>query len=181
MCIRDSRWTFPPDAEPSTRLALSVAVFEPFELVEQIVRNYLRFTTNRTRIVLHASHDANYTLSDSGWRQLLAHPRVAMNPQRISTGWCSPGIFRAHLSNALFIAKHLGTEGIFLPMSSNAFFFRSGVEQQVAEMRLSVCDGRADNGMTRLDTNNKHVDKHCLLYTSPSPRDLSTSRMPSSA
>ena len=23
--------------------------------------------------------------------------------------------------------------------------------------------------------------KHCLLYTSPSPRDLSTSRMPSSA
>ena len=24
-------------------------------------------------------------------------------------------------------------------------------------------------------------DKHCLLYTSPSPRDLSTSRMPSSA
>ena len=25
------------------------------------------------------------------------------------------------------------------------------------------------------------VDKVCLLYTSPSPRDLSTSRMPSSA
>ena len=29
----------------------------------------------------------------------------------------------------------------------------------------------------------KHVNGHngCLLYTSPSPRDLSTSRMPSSA
>ena len=25
------------------------------------------------------------------------------------------------------------------------------------------------------------ADKNCLLYTSPSPRDLSTSRMPSSA
>ena len=25
------------------------------------------------------------------------------------------------------------------------------------------------------------LDKNCLLYTSPSPRDLSTSRMPSSA
>ena len=25
------------------------------------------------------------------------------------------------------------------------------------------------------------LDKDCLLYTSPSPRDLSTSRMPSSA
>ena len=26
-----------------------------------------------------------------------------------------------------------------------------------------------------------HGNKNCLLYTSPSPRDLSTSRMPSSA
>ena len=26
-----------------------------------------------------------------------------------------------------------------------------------------------------------HSEKNCLLYTSPSPRDLSTSRMPSSA
>ena len=33
------------------------------------------------------------------------------------------------------------------------------------------------------DFNNKASDKEivCLLYTSPSPRDLSTSRMPSSA
>ena len=27
----------------------------------------------------------------------------------------------------------------------------------------------------------EHIDSICLLYTSPSPRDLSTSRMPSSA
>ena len=27
----------------------------------------------------------------------------------------------------------------------------------------------------------KEIDANCLLYTSPSPRDLSTSRMPSSA
>ena len=30
-------------------------------------------------------------------------------------------------------------------------------------------------------TNTLTKDKGCLLYTSPSPRDLSTSRMPSSA
>ena len=29
--------------------------------------------------------------------------------------------------------------------------------------------------------NNLYLSKDCLLYTSPSPRDLSTSRMPSSA
>ena len=27
----------------------------------------------------------------------------------------------------------------------------------------------------------EQLDRNCLLYTSPSPRDLSTSRMPSSA
>ena len=31
------------------------------------------------------------------------------------------------------------------------------------------------------DSNNKEYLNTCLLYTSPSPRDLSTSRMPSSA
>jgi len=35
----------------------------------------------------------------------------------------------------------------------------------------------------QIDDNQKAIDKikDCLLYTSPSPRDLSTSRMPSSA
>ena len=32
-----------------------------------------------------------------------------------------------------------------------------------------------------LSTNALALDVTCLLYTSPSPRDLSTSRMPSSA
>ena len=31
------------------------------------------------------------------------------------------------------------------------------------------------------DLSDKHQQRICLLYTSPSPRDLSTSRMPSSA
>ena len=36
---------------------------------------------------------------------------------------------------------------------------------------------------SKLSCNPTHLDffKSCLLYTSPSPRDLSTSRMPSSA
>ena len=33
----------------------------------------------------------------------------------------------------------------------------------------------------RFEPNNPLADDTCLLYTSPSPRDLSTSRMPSSA
>ena len=34
---------------------------------------------------------------------------------------------------------------------------------------------------TELDKIARYHDQVCLLYTSPSPRDLSTSRMPSSA
>ena len=34
---------------------------------------------------------------------------------------------------------------------------------------------------SQIAENNKREDNNCLLYTSPSPRDLSTSRMPSSA
>ena len=39
------------------------------------------------------------------------------------------------------------------------------------------------DGVKELRNIIKHAElyKHCLLYTSPSPRDLSTSRMPSSA
>ena len=52
---------------------------------------------------------------------------------------------------------------------------------------LSVLDnlclhGRAKAGSTqRADTLLDTLNLNCLLYTSPSPRDLSTSRMPSSA
>ena len=41
----------------------------------------------------------------------------------------------------------------------------------------------ADEQVTLVAEGGKEVDicRNCLLYTSPSPRDLSTSRMPSSA
>ena len=38
-----------------------------------------------------------------------------------------------------------------------------------------------NSGNLPSDIEKKHSDIACLLYTSPSPRDLSTSRMPSSA
>ena len=42
-------------------------------------------------------------------------------------------------------------------------------------MTVIVWDGKS------LATDQQANDGSCLLYTSPSPRDLSTSRMPSSA
>ena len=51
-------------------------------------------------------------------------------------------------------------------------------EPNVREMRSSESAGEADVSLVPADFP-KASD--CLLYTSPSPRDLSTSRMPSSA
>ena len=42
-------------------------------------------------------------------------------------------------------------------------------------------DGAAGSAMYNLDSLLANEEQRCLLYTSPSPRDLSTSRMPSSA
>ena len=51
-----------------------------------------------------------------------------------------------------------------------------GVAQDLMETLIAHKDGCV--GMA---ANMIGVNKRCLLYTSPSPRDLSTSRMPSSA
>ena len=44
--------------------------------------------------------------------------------------------------------------------------------------KLNKLDKKIDNLYVRLDG---HINKICLLYTSPSPRDRTRSRMPSSA
>ena len=42
-------------------------------------------------------------------------------------------------------------------------------------------DANSNAHLTKYDTAHGQFPYSCLLYTSPSPRDLSTSRMPSSA
>ena len=86
--------------------------------------------------------------------------------------------------------------GILLIFSCN--FFRDPIRECSSDESsiLSPADGKiiriaqedddeVGNNSSRisifLNVFNVHVNRICLLYTSPSPRDLSTSRMPSSA
>ena len=64
------------------------------------------------------------------------------------------------------------------------------VEEEVDDLEFSINDEVAEIEARRRDTTIEDVQQVqppppppqiCLLYTSPSPRDLSTSRMPSSA
>ena len=68
--------------------------------------------------------------------------------------------------------------------------FRNSVgdKSQVYSINGTSATYKQDNALTReislvanLGYEKKITDNGCLLYTSPSPRDLSTSRMPSSA
>ena len=55
-------------------------------------------------------------------------------------------------------------------------------EQETDRLKEEKSRGLTINlGYTFYKYNNETVSIVCLLYTSPSPRDLSTSRMPSSA
>ena len=53
---------------------------------------------------------------------------------------------------------------------------------QTEEFRIAAGDGRDSDLIPGFRRLREKIDvSGCLLYTSPSPRDLSTSRMPSSA
>ena len=58
------------------------------------------------------------------------------------------------------------------------------IRAQIVDLQGNAVGGQVSDNDWRLIVDNEqllfqHYD--CLLYTSPSPRDLSTSRMPSSA
>ena len=55
------------------------------------------------------------------------------------------------------------------------------VPEEIQVMRKTVLDGSNTSGFQRTAIVGMDGWIGCLLYTSPSPRDLSTSRMPSSA
>ena len=66
--------------------------------------------------------------------------------------------------------------------TSNINNTKSGLprSQEVDVKKHYTTDGDLHLNKNHVSNSNPHI-RDCLLYTSPSPRDLSTSRMPSSA
>ena len=76
---------------------------------------------------------------------------------------------------------------LWLVIAITGLFIGLGILSQKGEAP-GLIDGRLKEPGSRPNTVSSEADvqpersvKPCLLYTSPSPRDLSTSRMPSSA
>jgi len=62
--------------------------------------------------------------------------------------------------------------------------FKTGIKKAKAEIDAIATNTQAPtfkNTIEALDYSGEELDRFCLLYTSPSPRDRTRSRMPSSA
>ena len=70
--------------------------------------------------------------------------------------------------------------GTFDPITKGHLHIIKRASKLVDKLIISVAENPRKNPMF---SHQERIDlvKSCLLYTSPSPRDLSTSRMPSSA
>ena len=55
------------------------------------------------------------------------------------------------------------------------------IKTALADAHIVISQTSTDEGTLYAAISNEQITEACLLYTSPSPRDLSTSRMPSSA
>ena len=88
----------------------------------------------------------------------------------------------AHYNLVLRLAATLAE--VPAPLAKELSRIESAIQQLGAAFqqhlldRLAAAGYRRETGSERF---NASLDMFCLLYTSPSPRDLSTSRMPSSA
>ena len=109
----------------------------------------------------------------------------SLNKQRGVTFW-QILILAPLIGFYFFLGIKLGPEYLNFNNVRNAV---DGVASEVRtskpsrkELRLGISKRLITNYVEFLERENiKIADQDCLLYTSPSPRDLSTSRMPSSA
>ena len=106
----------------------------------------------------------------------------------LSSTTCDLLLYGRGLHGAHLTVDGLSVEGVEARVISSHRWEVLLAEQPLPESVTSSCDVVLLTGKSTAFEEHLKVAKHllhqdglCLLYTSPSPRDLSTSRMPSSA
>ena len=79
-------------------------------------------------------------------------------------------VFASSIAGACIHPETEGGGMVSTPAQEYAVFYNAGRQTLMISLNIEVNEGSA-----------AALSMVCLLYTSPSPRDLSTSRMPSSA
>ena len=80
------------------------------------------------------------------------------------------------------IGKKQGMTRVFTPEGDSfAVSVVSVLPNTITQIKSVESEGYSSIQVTTGEKKEKHLSKACLLYTSPSPRDATLSRMPSSA
>ena len=162
------------------------------------------FCAASSEIVLQTKHAANYAtqlLRDLGETirisETVDHPAIAYRRSGLlqTTGLMLPLPLVSHADGALMALKAISPNSEILPdYGSQLLGERARLRETIRQGRLcaggygrlmDTADGRIALNLVREDDWDLIPawleDYACLLYTSPSPRDRTRSRMPSSA
>ena len=118
-------------------------------------------------------------LRDAGFRVAATYRSTPIDEPGITAVHCD--VTDADSVDAAFseVEEKLGPVTVLV---SNAGITKDGLSMKMPEDSFtSVLDSNLTGGFRVAKRAMRAMMKACLLYTSPSPRDLSTSRMPSSA
>ena len=103
--------------------------------------------------------------------------QARLAPSSTTPSWAST--FKIYLKNNTPEYYNIALDRYYNSVDGNVWLsFPSSERNKVKEGQFIILKKEHDNDLP-VQVNNRY--KICLLYTSPSPRDLSTSRMPSSA
>ena len=147
----------------------AIAISGPFGAVkEQSSGLYAQELAERGFLTI--AFDPSYTGESGG------EPRYVASPDINTEDFCAAVDFLSTRDDV--DAEHIGILGIcgWGGMALNAAAIDTRIKATVTSTMYDMSRVNANGYFDAMDT-----DARCLLYTSPSPRDLSTSRMPSSA
>ena len=118
-----------------------------------------------------------------GWSQRACCGLVPQNSKQLSRPWINPGI--SFVSRSINISRYPQVQPVIRPMPPPDHPPQTSAPNValLQALRASNFPINPNHGLQlpSAEDNFQHCICTCLLYTSPSPRDLSTSRMPSSA
>ena len=184
MCIRDrSLADAGPQAENQTRLLL----WSVERTIAGLAGLAQAGVDKRCHVVLPGSPNRGVFGGDGAYGEVKAALDAIMNKWKVEAGW-SDGVTLAQVLIGWVAGTHLmaGNDGLVPAVEAAGIRVWNPAEISHELMGLASAESRAQAAEAPLHLDltgglGDTLNMACLLYTSPSPRDVEESRMPSSA
>ena len=119
------------------------------------------------------------------WKEVKINPLSNEDAKRVLKSCVNNEVRKSHLQSSHLdtIAKLCGCVPLALSIVGSLLSDYSGemLIEHLKKKPMDILEGNSESFRRAIANSFDLLNDACLLYTSPSPRDLSTSRMPSSA